>query len=64
VKLINGNKAWSKKDEAELLQLIHAKTPMHIMRVRLGRTAGAIFGRLTKIKNERKSPLMVLSVKD
>jgi hypothetical protein len=64
MKLINGHKAWSEKDEAELLQLMYARTPMRLMRARLGRTAAAIHGRLKRITMKRVTPLVVLSVND
>jgi hypothetical protein len=53
MELRKSKKPWSEQDEAEMLRLAFAKTPIRIMKVRLGRTAAAIIGRLQKIKREK-----------
>jgi hypothetical protein len=53
MKYTNGRRVWSKAEDAKLLQLLQNKTPMHLIKESLGRTAAAILCRQQVIKRQK-----------
>lgn len=48
-KPVNAGKAWTGNDVAKLRQLASGNTPTRLMALKLGRTAGAVYGKAEEL---------------